>query len=103
MQKQYKASQPKNSSQLGFFPTDEATNFIFAWDDVEIFSLQKEMLKQALYELRDLRKSKQMRQEAWDWIMSDEDHAFSSRVCASNNGYEIERLRAYLRRLVTDL
>jgi hypothetical protein len=103
MQKQYKASQPTNPSQLGFFPGDEETNFIFAWEDTEIYALQKAMLKQALQELRDLRKSKQMRQEAWNWIMSDEEHAFSSRTCASNNGYNIEQLRGYLRRLVTDL
>lgn len=103
MHKLFKASQPENANQLGFFPTDDATNFIFAWEDIEIFALQKAMLKQALHELRDQRKSKQMRQEAWDWIMSDEDHAFCSRICASNNGYNIDELRGYLRRLITNL
>lgn len=94
-----------NPDQSKLFPLelDSSTEFWFAWEDVEIFAIQKAMLKQALAELRDKRKSRQMREEAWRWLFSPEQHPFSADVCAANNNYDIDVIRAQVRRFVRDL
>ncbi|GMQ49622.1 hypothetical protein [Vibrio sp. 10N] len=91
--------------QGNLFPAsmDSDTEFWFIWSDEEIIHIQKAMLTQALSELRDHRKSPKMRMEAWNWLMSDDDHPFCSRLCAANNGYDIDILRCQVRRLVKDI
>jgi hypothetical protein len=79
------------------------TEFWFEWQMQEIIRIQNAMLELTISELRDKRKSPQMRKEAWDWLMSDFDGPFSARLCASNNGYDIDVLRSLLKRLVTDI
>ena len=82
---------------------DTPTEFWFGWADEEIFSIQHAMITQALTELRDRRRSMTMRTEAWTWLFSDENHPFSSRICASNNGLDIDSLRRHVQRLVRDI
>jgi len=79
------------------------TEFWFDWTDAEILSIQRAMIVQALNELRDHRRSREMRLDAWNWLFSDEEHYFSSRVCAKNNRLDIETLRRIVRRLVNDI
>lgn len=94
-----------NDRQHDFFPQDldSKTEFWFKWEDQEVLKMQKAMLVLTLNEIRDRRKSKKMRQEAWDWLFSDEDHPFSSEVCATNNGYDINELRSLVKRIIKDL
>lgn len=90
--------------QLSLFSDIETkTDFIGLWLDEEIEDLQESMLIQAMKEVRDKRKSLQMRTEAFNWFMEDSNHPFSSNCCASNNGYDIHFLRRSLRTLVPDL
>lgn len=91
--------------QGSLFPPsmDSETEFWGSWTQEEIIQIQKAMLTQALSELRDRRKSPTMRIEAWNWLMSDDDHSFCSRLCAANNGYNIDILRWHVRRLVKDI
>lgn len=95
----------KDENQNMLFPMelDTATEFWFDWQEKEIISIQNAMLKQAIAEVRDRRKSQTMRQEAWQWLMNDEDTPFAARLCAENNGYDIDVLRTMLKRLVTDI
>lgn len=95
----------ENPEQCTLFPKELETDteYWFDWSSEEIRSIQKAMLKQALAELRDKRKSHQMRVEAWNWLMSDEDHPFCSRVCAESNALNIDILRGHVRRLVKDI
>lgn len=94
-----------DASQEKLFPTnlDSETEFWALWEDKEIYAIQLAMIHQALNELKDHRRSKKMRQEAWDWLFSNEEHPFCSRLCASNNGLDIDCLRSLVRRLVKDL
>lgn len=94
-----------NPDQATLFPQelDSATEFWFDWTYDEIIAIQKAMLKQALVEIRDKRRSRQMREEAWRWLFSPEHHYFSADVCAANNNYDIDVIRAQVRRFVTDL
>ncbi|MEZ9863864.1 hypothetical protein AB4525_08235 [Vibrio breoganii] len=94
-----------NADQAMLFPKnlDSTTEFWANWEDEEVIAIQLAMIKQALNELNDHRRSEKMRKEAWDWLFSDEDHPFCSRLCASNNGLDIDCLRSLVRRLVKDL
>ncbi|MGR5178866.1 hypothetical protein [Vibrio mediterranei] len=91
--------------QGSLFPPsmDSETEFWFSWTREEVIQIQKAMLKQALSEVRDGRRSKAMREEAWNWLMSDDDHPFCSRICAANNGLDIDILRCQVRRLVRNI
>lgn len=82
---------------------DTKTEFDGGWTETEIYAIQLAMIEQALRELQDHRRSPTMRQEAWQWLFSDEDHPFSSRVCAKNNGLDIEYLRILVRYIVRDV
>ncbi|ELA9367552.1 hypothetical protein QUN99_003442 [Vibrio parahaemolyticus] len=95
----------KNKDQNSLFPKvlETATEYWFDWSYAEIIKIQKAMLVQAIAEIRDRRKSLQMRKDAWHWIMNDLDGPFAARLCAENNGYDIENLRVLLRRLVKDI
>ncbi|NGZ66572.1 hypothetical protein G6Z92_06180 [Vibrio aestuarianus subsp. cardii] len=95
----------KNKDQTSLFPQqlETKTEYWFDWRYSEIIQIQKAMLVQSIAEIRDRRKSLQMRKEAWDWLMNDFDGPFAAKLCASNNGYNIENLRILLRRLVKDI
>lgn len=74
------------------------------WSDDAINELRYSMIVIAVKEIRDLRKSKAMRKEAWDWLFDDECCSpFSAPVCAKCTGYDIEELRRLLLRLVPSL
>ncbi|BBM67875.1 hypothetical protein VA249_45210 (plasmid) [Vibrio alfacsensis] len=76
------------------------TEFHGSWTDSEIVIMQEGMLIEALKEINDGRKSEKMRQEAIEWLMHESEEPFSADVCASNCGYDITTLRAYLRPIV---
>ncbi|WP_028864963.1 hypothetical protein [Psychromonas aquimarina] len=69
------------------------------WSDNDISELRYGMLLTAVQEIRDLRKSTAMREEAWNWLFSDVIAPFSAQVCAECSGYDIEELRRLLGRL----
>lgn len=76
----------------------------YSWEADEILILQQKMLLLALEEIRDRRKSAEMRLEAWNWLFSDNDELpFSARRCALNSGYDIDNIRYLIKRLVKDI
>jgi hypothetical protein len=95
----------KNINQNALFPQElnSNTEFWYEWEYVEIFAIQRAMLVQALKEISDLRRSKKMRLEAWNWLMSDDDEPFSAPLCASNNNYDIHELRRLVKRIVHEI
>lgn len=88
--------------QVALFDNVE-TEFSAVWTEPEILQLQRGMLIHAIQEVRDKRRSEYMRKDAWEWLMSDEDHPFCSARCAENNGYNIKYLRWLIKHLVTDI
>ncbi|WP_156916981.1 hypothetical protein [Vibrio halioticoli] len=94
-----------NPDQDRLFPfvLDSSTEFWAIWEDTEIFAIQHAMIVQALNEIKDHRRSKKMRQEAWDWLFSNEEHPFCARLCASNNCLDIHHLRTLVRRMVNNI
>lgn len=94
----------KQEQQHCLFPVDldSNTEFWLDWQGSEIVAMQKAMLVQALSEIKDKRKSRKMREEAWEWLFSDEDHSFSAPQCASTNALDIQKLRFLTRRAVGD-
>jgi hypothetical protein len=105
MRQHVKRATNQHDSQQFLFPEDldSKTEFWALWRFEEIVAIQNAMLIQSLNEIRDLRRSRAMRIEAWEWLFSNEDHPFSSRVCAENSGLDIESLRILLKRIVKDL
>ena len=96
-------AQVKPSPQLNLFgdPMDADKEYWGDWRDNEVQELQYDMLVLALEEIRDHRKSTKMRQEAWDWLMNDnEGYAFSSHICALANGLDIDAIRSQVRRFI---
>jgi hypothetical protein len=94
-----------HAGQATLFPIDldSETEYWCDWTDEEIEDIGYKMITQALDEVRDRRKSFNMRKEAWDWLMSDAKAPFSSRNCACANGLNIDELRGLLKRIVKDL
>jgi hypothetical protein len=92
------------AKQMALFNEIETdTEFSAEWEAIEIVALQRGMLIYAIEEIRDRRRSRAMRIDAWNWLMSNDDHSFSSILCAKNNGYDINHLRWLIKRLINDL
>jgi hypothetical protein len=86
-----------------FTEIETNTEFFADWTAREILRLQRAMIVHAIEEVRDRRRSHAMRIDAWNWLMSDEVHCFSSVCCAENNNLDIKHLRWLLKRLINDL
>ncbi|MEZ9900179.1 hypothetical protein AB4332_03620 [Vibrio breoganii] len=72
----------------------EQTSNTETWSIQHIKQLQKSMIYTALEEMRDGRKSLQMKQEARDWILeNNEAYPFSFVNCCECNGLNPYRLR----------
>ena len=85
---------PQTVGNLTNCHTDEA----ISWSQTDIQELKYGMLTIALEEVRDNRRSKKMKLEAWDWLMSDgiSDHSFSAENCCSELGMNVNNLRSML-------
>ncbi len=92
-------------SQKSLFPENpnSETEFWCEWTDEEIKEIKYRMLTHALDELRDHRRSQQMRKEAWDWLFSDEEAPFSAPVCALEHNLDITEIRKLLKQIVHDV
>ena len=65
----------------------------FEWDESSIFALREGLLWDSLRVLADGRAGEAAKQEAEDWMMSDEIHPFSFVVCCNELGYVPAELR----------
>ena len=64
------------------------------WSDDDVTDLMEGMLKSALLDIADGRKSQVMKDEAIQWLMRDDyDSAFSACNCCKALGYDIDLLR----------
>lgn len=73
---------------------------ISEWTESEIRNLCFNMLKEAVREIRDRRKSQQMRQEAREWLLSNDCQSpFSAINCCNYAGIDIHTLRMNVDRL----
>ena len=73
-------------STLPVLPKHERV-FLEEWTNDDITELQLGMIRSALEDLRDGRKSKKMQQEAKDWLLcSDKQSPFSFLVCCQTVG-----------------
>lgn len=93
---------PSKTVKSNFYNTCNGHIEKISWSQTDIQELKYGMLNHALEELRDNRRSKKMKQEAWGWLMSDEnsDHSFSSDNCCSELGMSINNLRSMLNQLL---
>lgn len=72
----------------------------FEWDESSIFALREGLLWDSLRVLADGRAGEAAKQEAEDWMMSDEIHPFSFVVCCNELGYVPAELREQTRDLI---
>jgi hypothetical protein len=80
--------------------TDNSHSVI--WTNNDIIELRLAMIVNALEDIRDGRKSKEMQQEAKNWFMSNDTQSpFSVVNCCLAIGLDIHRLR-YLMNLLTN-
>ncbi|WP_318408870.1 hypothetical protein [Photobacterium leiognathi] len=64
------------------------------WTDDDVTDLMEGMLKSALLDIADGRKSKVMKDEAIEWLIRDDySSAFSACNCCKALGYDIDLLR----------
>lgn len=69
-------------------------DFSSDWTDDDVTELMSGMLKSALEDIADGRKSKAMKDEAIEWLMRDDyTYAFSACNCCKKLGYDIDILR----------
>lgn len=69
-------------------------DFSHDWTDDDVTELMSGMLKSALEDIADGRKSKTMKDEAIEWLMRDDySSAFSACNCCKSLGYDIDLLR----------
>lgn len=70
------------------------------WTTEDITELQMGMIKSAIEDLRDGRKSKKMQQEAKEWLISDDSTSpFSFNNCCSVLGLDAEKLKMLINRM----
>lgn len=82
------------------FNMQATTDSTEKWTTSDIEELQLGMIKSALVDIRDRRKSIKMRQEAYDWIMSNDTHQPLSYVnCCRSIGLDEVVLRDLFLRL----
>lgn len=73
----------------------------FIWTDEHLDELRIGLIKTAIDEVRDGRKSKRMQQEAREWIMTDDlRHPLSYLNCCRAIGLDGEKLRELLNHLL---
>lgn len=59
------------------------------WTDDDISGLREFMLNRHLNFILDGRSGKAMASEAWDWVLSEEIHPFSFRVCVEDAALQL--------------
>ncbi len=73
------------------------------WTDEDIEELQYGMIKSAINDVRDGRKSKLMQREAKKWLWDDDyHHPLSFCNCCLSLGLDVELLRSMLSRLLNE-
>lgn len=83
------------------FKMQAPTNSTEKWTESDIEELQIGMIKSALVDVRDRRKSIKMRREAYDWLMSDDTQEPLSYVnCCRSIGLDDAVLRDLFLRLI---
>lgn len=70
------------------------------WPDDKIKALRSYLLHKALSAFGDDRVSISVRAELLDWIMEDDIHPFSFRVCCKNENVNPDRVRKKLMKLI---
>lgn len=71
------------------------------WTDEDVYELQIGMIKSAINDVRDGRKSKLMQREAKRWLLEDDYvHPLSFCNCCRSVGLDAELLRSMLSRLL---
>jgi len=66
------------------------------WTDANIERLRSKLLVTTVREIADRRTSKKVVTEAWDWILSDDVHPFSFRVCCESEDLDPLKMREAL-------
>ncbi|WP_028864962.1 hypothetical protein [Psychromonas aquimarina] len=73
------------------------------WSATDVQELKHGMLLLAFEELRDNRRSRAMKVEAWEWLMIDADdqldNPFSAENCCVDLGMDIKAIRSFVRDL----
>lgn len=87
-----------NRKRSGYSP--KFADYCPNWTEQDIDELRLGMIKSALEEIRDNRRSLPMRKEAYWWLMSnDSDNPMSALNCCLALGLDIHRLRYLMNRL----
>jgi hypothetical protein len=83
------------------FPMPTPIQSTEQWTSSDIEELQMAMINSALVDIRDKRKSEQMRREAYEWLMSDDSEWPLSYVnCCQSIGLDAVVLRELFLRLI---
>ncbi|NAX34115.1 hypothetical protein CAG54_00400 [Vibrio sp. V27_P1S3P104] len=94
------ANTPKRYQRETHFTNDSAIS-ICVWTDQMIHEFQYGMIKSAINDIQDGRKSKRMRQEATRWLLDDDYvHPLSFCNCCRSLDLDAEYLRTMLSRLL---
>ena len=59
------------------------------WTEANVEMLRSKLLVTTVREIADRRTSKKVVTEVWDWILSDEVHPFSFRVCCESSDLDL--------------
>jgi len=84
--------------RLLFFQKDHAETE--EWSDDKIKALRSYLLHKTLSAFGDGRVSISVRAESLDWLMEDDIHPFSFRVCCKNENVNPDRVRKKLMELI---
>ncbi|BBM67874.1 hypothetical protein VA249_45200 (plasmid) [Vibrio alfacsensis] len=94
-------SQTQSKHSQAAFMSQESDSSNPIWTDENIDELLYGMIKSAINDVRDGRKSKLMRQEAAKWLLDDDYiHPLSFCNCCRSLGLDAELLRSMLSRLL---
>ena len=75
-------------------PTHPSLPTRYEWTDDDIDKLRYGILQQTISSVADQRTSQQVRDEAYEWVMSDDMHLpFSFRVCCAYENLNYQKLR----------
>ncbi len=78
--------------EMFMFPSERVI-----WTDQDVLVLRESLLYEALEVIRDLRKSKSMRDDAWSWLFAiDDSSPLSAQACAQCTGYNIDLIQREL-------
>lgn len=73
------------------------------WTEANVEMLRSKLLVTTVREIADRRTSKKVVTEVWDWILSDEVHPFSFRVCCESSDLDPLKMREALTSLYRTL